>query len=48
MPGIPAPDKISIFGNLIAAQLREVDPQLVDELMLKIMQVINTAKRNQL
>lgn len=41
----PLADKATLFGNLIAAQLRELDPQLVDDTMLQVMQVINNAKR---
>lgn len=45
-PQLPA-DKANLFGNLIAAQLREIDPQFVDDIMLQIMQVITNAKRRQ-
>ncbi|XP_028046923.1 uncharacterized protein LOC105828309 [Monomorium pharaonis] len=38
-------DKISAFGNLVVAHLREMNPQLTDDVMLKIMQVINNAKK---
>jgi len=45
LPPPPPSDKAALFGNLIAAKLREVKPQLVDDTMLQVMQIINPAKR---
>jgi len=49
-PFIPSSpiDKAASFGTLIAAQLREVNPNLVDDVMLQIMQIVNAAKRKKL
>lgn len=37
-------DTASLFGNLVAVELKDVDPQLVDNIMLQVMQIINVAK----
>ncbi|XP_018307569.1 uncharacterized protein [Mycetomoellerius zeteki] len=44
-PIVPPPsmDKASLFGNLID-QLREVPPQFVDDIMIKVLQIISTVK----
>lgn len=38
-------DKPALFGNLIAAQLREIDEELLDEVMLNIFKVTADAKK---
>ncbi|XP_011879052.1 PREDICTED: uncharacterized protein LOC105568196 isoform X1 [Vollenhovia emeryi] len=48
LPSSSPPDKIMSFANLIAAQLREIDPQDVDEVMIQLLQVLNTAKKRHL
>ncbi|KMQ84088.1 hypothetical protein RF55_18455 [Lasius niger] len=45
MPPAPSVDKATLFGNLITAHLKELDPQLVDNVMLQILQIINAAKQ---
>lgn len=46
LPPPPPPDKAALFGNLIAAQLKEIDSQLLDNTMLQVMKLINDAKKN--
>lgn len=46
MPPTPPPsDKAALYGNLVAAQLREINPQIVDDIMLQVMQLLNDAKK---
>jgi len=46
MPPAPSSvNKATLFGNLIAAHLKEIDEQLVDNVMLQILQIINAAKQ---
>ncbi|XP_071634434.1 uncharacterized protein [Temnothorax longispinosus] len=49
-PPFPPPptqptDKAALFGNLVAAQLREINPRLVDDVMLQVMQILTKAKK---
>jgi len=41
----PQIDKPALISNLIAAQLREINPELLDEVMLDILKVTTNAKR---
>ncbi|XP_071581708.1 uncharacterized protein [Temnothorax nylanderi] len=38
-------DKAALFGSLVAAQLREIDPRRVDDIMLQVMQILSKAKK---
>jgi len=38
-------DKPALIGNLVAAQLREIDPELLDEVMLDILKLTADAKK---
>lgn len=40
---LPPPDSAALFGNLVAAQLRDIQPQFVDDTM--ILQILSNAKR---
>ncbi|KYQ51404.1 hypothetical protein ALC60_09492, partial [Trachymyrmex zeteki] len=44
-PAQAAFDKPTIIGNMIAAQLREIDPELHDEVTLQLLKVTMDAKR---
>ncbi|XP_011880328.1 PREDICTED: uncharacterized protein LOC105568899 [Vollenhovia emeryi] len=46
-PSLPTSptDEAQLFGNLIATQLREMDPDIMDDTMVQVMQLINSAKR---
>ena len=41
----PQTDKPTLIGNLVAAQLREIDPELLDEVMLDILKITTDAKK---
>lgn len=41
----PQTDKPTLIGNLIAAQLREIDPELLDEIMFDIFKITTDAKK---
>ncbi|XP_011170962.2 uncharacterized protein LOC105203770 isoform X2 [Solenopsis invicta] len=41
----PLNDKPALFSNLIAIQLREMDPELQDEVMLEIFKITTNAKK---
>jgi len=41
----PQTDKPTLIGNLIAAQLREIDPELLDEVMFDILKITTDAKK---
>jgi len=42
----PSPsDKAALYDNLVAAQLREINPQVMDDIMLQVMQLLNNAKK---
>jgi len=43
----PQTDKAAAIANLIAIQLREIQPQLLDEITIQLLQIINTAKQRQ-
>ncbi|XP_028048657.1 uncharacterized protein LOC105834401 [Monomorium pharaonis] len=46
IPPVPPPlDKSALFGNLLATQLQDVDPNFLDDTTLQIMQLVNTVKR---
>ncbi|XP_011156993.1 uncharacterized protein LOC105194000 [Solenopsis invicta] len=38
-------DKAALYGNLVATQLREINSQFVDDIMIKVMQLLNDAKK---
>lgn len=38
-------DKPTLISNLIAAQLREIDPELLDEVMFDLLKVTTNAKK---
>ncbi|XP_025265237.1 uncharacterized protein LOC112638212 [Camponotus floridanus] len=44
-PTPPPSDKAALYGNLVAAQLREINPQIMDDLMLQVMQLLNNVKK---
>jgi len=44
----PQLDKPALIGNLVAAQLREIDPELLDEVMLDILKVTTDAKKRKI
>jgi len=41
----PQLDKPALIGNLVAAQLREIDPKLLDEVMLDILKLTTDVKK---
>lgn len=46
VPPMPPPsDKAALYGNLVVAQLREINPQAMDDIMLQVMQLLNNAKK---
>jgi len=45
MPPAPSSvDKATLFGNLVTTHLKEIDPQLVNNVMLQVLQIMNAAK----
>jgi len=42
-PTPPMIDETALFGNLVAAQLREIESQFVDDVMLQVLQMLNDA-----
>ncbi|XP_011858323.1 PREDICTED: uncharacterized protein LOC105555868 [Vollenhovia emeryi] len=45
-PKPPPSDKATLYGNLVTAQLREINPEVMDDIMLQVMQLLNNAKKN--
>jgi len=39
-PTPPLSDKADLYGNLVAAQLQEINPQVMDDIMLQVMQLL--------
>ncbi|GAB1860723.1 hypothetical protein CAJAP_01802 [Camponotus japonicus] len=45
MPPAPSSvDKTTLFGNLVTTYLKEIDLQLVDNVILQVLQIMNAAK----
>lgn len=44
----PQTDKAAAIANLIAIELREVQPQLLPKLTIKLLQIIDNAKEGNL
>lgn len=44
-PTPPLTDKAALYGQLVATQLREINPQYIDDIMVKVLQMLNDFRK---